>query len=253
MHRFFIDQKSILKDKIFIQTPDLIHQIKNVLRLKIGHQIIILDNFGFEYLVNLEKIDDQMIEGYILKKEKNKNEQKIKIILLQSLLKHDKFEQVLKFGTNLGLAGFIPIITQRSVVKAISQNRFRRYKKIIKESAEQSGRGLLPFLENLMTFEEALNFIYHKFINQKGGEQEEPVLKLIAWEEERKKKLSVFKNKIRKIKEVYLCVGPEGGLTKEEVLLAKKYGFLPFSLGRLILRAEIAGLVASSLIFFAGE
>ncbi|MFN3301853.1 MAG: RsmE family RNA methyltransferase [Patescibacteria group bacterium] len=238
LNRFFIEKNSISDKKVFIDDFQQVHQIKNVLRLKSGDQIVVLDNSGFEYLVSLEKIN-QTIEGYILKKERNKNEPKIKIILLQALLKHDKFEQVLKFSTNLGIFGFIPIITQRSISREVSQNKFSRWKRIIKESAEQSGRGILPFLENVMTFKEALNFL----------QQKEQVLKLIAWEEEKKIKLSYLKNKIKKAKEIYLCLGPEGGFSKNEVSLAKKFGFFPFSLGKLILRAEIAGLVASSLIF----
>ncbi len=235
-HRFFIDKNLINNQKVFISNPEQVHQIKNVLRAKIGDQIIVLDNSGFEYLVSLEKID-QIIQGYILKKEKNKNEPKIKIILVQSLLKHDKFEQVLKFGTSIGIFGFIPIITERSIVKEISQNKFIRWKKIIKESAEQSGRGILPDLGNLMDFKEVLNFLKNK-----------KVLKLIAWEKEKKIKFSHLKNKLKKAKEIYLLIGPEGGLTKEEVLLAKKFNFLSFSLGKLILPSEIAGPLASFLI-----
>lgn len=160
-YRFFIDKNSFLKDKVIIKDENLIHQIFHVLRLKIGDEIVVLDNTGFEYSVILEKID-KTIEGHIFKKEKNKNEPKIKIILLQSLLKHDKFEQVLKFGTSLGISNFIPIITEKSIVREINQNKFIRYQKIIKESAEQSHRGLLPKLENLITFKESLKILNKK-------------------------------------------------------------------------------------------
>jgi len=237
LNRFFIDKKSIFDDKVFIKDPEQVYQIQRVLRFKIGDQIILLDNSGSEYLVSLEKIDKE-IEGHIFQKQKNQNEPKVKITLLQALLKHDKFEQVLKFGTSLGLNGFIPIVTERSIVREVSKNKMVRYQKIIKEAAEQSGRGLLPKLKNLMTFKEALDF----FKNRNG-------LKLIAWEKEKKRKIPFFENKIKKAKKIYLLIGPEGGLTPQENSLAKKVGFLPFSLGKLILRAEIAGLVASSLIF----
>jgi len=237
LNRFFIEKKNLVGKNVFIEDKEQIHQIIKVLRLKIGNQIIVLDNSGFEYLVNLEKFNQQ-IEGYILKKRKNKNEPKIKIILCQSLLKHDKFEQVLKFGTSLGLTGFIPIVSERSIVKEISQNKLIRYQKIIKESAEQSGRGLLPKLENLMTFKDLLDFLKNK-----------NALKLLAWEEEKRTKLFNLQNKIREAKIIYLLIGPEGGFSETEAVLAEKNGFLPFSLGKLILRAEIAGVVASSIIF----
>lgn len=237
MYRFFVDKKSFIENKVIIKEENLIHQIKNVLRLKIGQQIVLLDNTGFEYLVNLEKIEKETIEGFVLKKEKNKNEPKVKVTLLQSLLKHNKFEQVLKFGTSIGVNSFIPIVTQRSIVRTISFNKLIRYKRIIKESAEESGRGILPKIEKLMFFKEI------NFFQKKDG------LKLIAWEKEKKRKISSLANKIKKAKEIYLIIGPEGGLTPEEVLWAKKNGFLSFSLGKLILRSEIAGLVALSLIF----
>ncbi len=237
LNHFFIEPKSISGNKVFISDQNQIHQIRKVLRFKIGDQIVVLDNSGYQYFAILEKITPEEIEAHIFKKEKNKNEPKLKITLCQSLLKHDKFEQVLKFGTSLGLASFIPIVTERSIVREISQNKLIRYQKIIKEAAEQSGRGVLPKIENLMTFKEAINFLKNK-----------KALKLIGWEEERKIKVSFLKNKVKKAKEIYICIGPEGGLTSEEVLLAKKNGFIPFSLGRLILRAEIAGIVTTALL-----
>lgn len=238
LNRFFIDRNSFDGNKIFISNPEQIHQIKNVLRFKIGDQIIVLDNTGFEYSVSLGKIDPREIEGQIIKKQKNKNEPKIEITLLQALLKHDKFEQVLKFGTSLGINCFRPIVTSRSVIREISQNKIIRWQKIIKEAAEQSGRGIIPTLENLLVFKEVMNSLANKNIP-----------KLIAWEQEKKTKLFSLKKRIKKAREIYLCLGPEGGFTLEEILLAQKSGFQPFSLGKLILRAEIAGVVASSLIF----
>jgi len=234
-YRFFIEPKNLQADRVKINDKDLIHQINKVLRLNTGDQIILLDNSGFEYLVNLEK-NGQEVEGKIIKKTKNENEPNKKIILCQSLLKNDHFEQVLKFGTNLGISKFIPIISQRSIIKEINSSRKQRFQSIIREAAEQSCRGILSelsapiFIENLR--EEIKN---------------QPGFKLIAWEEEKNKTIKDFQSQIRDSQNIYILIGPEGGFDQSELILAKEIGFESFSLGKLILRSEIAGLVASVL------
>jgi len=235
-YRFFISSDNFQGDKVLITDKNLIYQIAKVLRLKIGDQIILLDNSGFEYLVSLEKFSPQ-IEGHVLEKKKNQNEPGKKIILCQSLLKSDKFEQVLKFCTNLGVVSFVPFISENSIVKEINPHKLDRYQKIIEESAEQSGRAILPELSPLITFKELL-----KLLKKKEG------LKLIGWEQEKEKKLTDFWEQIEKTKTTHLLIGPEGGFSEEEVALAQQSGCLPFSLGKLILRSEIAGLVSSALI-----
>lgn len=235
-YRFFISSDNFQGDKVLITDKNLIYQIAKVLRLKIGDQIILLDNSGFEYLVSLEKFSPQ-IEGHVLEKKKNQNEPGKKIILCQSFLKSDKFEQVLKFCTNLGVVSFVPFISENSIVKEINPHKLDRYQKIIRESVEQSGRAILPELNPLITFKELL-----KLLKKKEG------LKLIGWEQEKEKKLTDFKEQIEKTKTIYLLIGPEGGFSEEEVALTQQIGCLPFSLGKLILRSEIAGLVSSALI-----
>lgn len=234
-YRFFIEPKNLQVDKAKIGDKDLIHQINKVLRLNTGDQITLLDNSGFEYLVSLEK-NDQEIEGKIIKKTKNENEPNKRIILCQSLLKNDHFEQVLKFGTNLGVSKFIPIISQRSIVKEISLSKKQRFESIIKESAEQSCRGILPELSMPILFKD----LKEEIKNQIG-------FKLIAWEEEKNKTIKDFQSQIRDNQNIYILIGPEGGFDQSELVLAKEIGFESFSLGKLILRSEIAGLVASVL------
>ncbi len=234
--RFFIDQKNFQGNRVIIFDKDLIHQIAKVLRLKIGDQIILLDNSGFEYLANLEKIEPK-IECFVVKKTKHENELARKLTLCQSFLKSDKFEQVLKFCTNLGVSGFVPFISENSVVKEMNPHKADRYQKIIRESAEQSGRALLPELNSLITFKELL-----ELLKKKEG------LKLIGWEQEKEKNLADFGEQIKRAKEIYILIGPEGGFSQAEIVLAKKAGCLSFSLGNLVLRSEIAGLVASTLV-----
>lgn len=236
-YRFFVPFEKFQGRRILITDQDLVYQISRVLRLKIGDEIILLDNSGFEYLASLEKIGLE-IEAFILEKRKNENEPEKKIILCQSLLKGNKFEQVLRFCTNIGVVKFIPFVSKYSVVKEISPHKLNRYFKIIKESAEQSGRGILPELKPVMDFGKLIDFL-----------KKEKKLKLIGWEKEKKNKIIDFQEKIKKAKEIYLLIGPEGGFEKEEIELAKKAGCLTFSLGKLILLSEIAGLVSAAFIF----
>jgi 16S rRNA (uracil1498-N3)-methyltransferase len=234
---FFLDQKSILNNEVIIKDREKIHQMRKVLRFKINDEIVVLDNSGYQYFVKLKEIKKDEIKGEIFKKEKNKNELEYKITLCQALLKHDKFEQVLKFGTSLGISQFFPLLTERAISRNVSFNKISRWQKIIKESAEQSGRGILPILRELKTFKEMIDFL-----------KEKDVLKIIAWEEEKKIKISSLRKKIKKDQEIYFFVGPEGGFSLKEIELAKKNGFITVSLGSLILRAEIAGVVGIAIL-----
>lgn len=236
-YRFFVSTGSFNGQKVLINDQDLVHQLSKVLRLKTGDQIILLDNSGFEYLVNLEKIADR-IEGWVMEKIKNTKEPDKKIILCQSLLKNDRFEQVLKFCTNLGISGFMPFISEKSISQEINPNKLERYQKIIQESAEQAGRGFLPKLEKLASFDELLKLL-----------KENKTLKLIGWEQEKEKKLLDFSQEIDQAEKIYLVIGPEGGLTEKEIKLTVEAGCFSYSLGPLVLRSEIAGLVSAAFIF----
>ncbi len=235
-HRFFVAPQMLLGRIARIEDPEIVKQISKVLRLQIGEEIILLDGDGFEYVVRLLKIGAHEVQGEILKRHINPNEPLLKINLFQALIKKDNFEWVLQKCTEVGVTSFVPLKCERTEKENINVERF---KKILREAAEQSGRALVPQLQETQDFSRALrravllqapNIILH------------PTGELIK---------DFCKHK--DLFEVNIFVGPEGGFTDVELdavreLRAGGRDVQIISLGSRILRAETAGLVAAAYL-----
>ncbi len=237
MHRFFIPKDWINQDSVTI-TGEPLHQIGYVLRLKPADHIIVLDNSGWEYEVEIARITKEQVTGKATSKKPGQGEPVIQITLYQALLKSDKFELVLQKGVELGVTAFVPFISERCVIRKASANKIERWRKIIQEAAEQSERLILPILRPLISFDEACRSV------------KQPAL--LLWEEEQRVSLkeTLQSPLFKKSTTLNLFIGPEGGFPESEVELAKQHGILIASLGHRILRAETAGLAAISAIFY---
>ena len=233
MHRFFVDPKCFSGNRIILPA-DTAHQIRNVLRLRVDAPILVLDNSGAEFEVVLRQVDRQQVVGEAVAKRPSPNEPTVHLTLYQALMKRDKFEWVLQKGTEIGVSEFVPIVTQRSLVQDIDikANKQARWHKILTEAAEQSRRGRIPELHPPQTLAQALeNHPAHPG--------------LIAWEEETSLTL---RGALVGASHISLFIGPEGGFAAEEVEAAQAAGIQSITLGKRILRAETAALVASALV-----
>ncbi len=241
LHRFFVPASWLQEEEVTITGP-LVHRLRNVLRVKPGTNIVLLDNSGWEHETEVTSVGSQRIEGRVLHKSLATAEPRTKITLYQALLKLDKFEWVLQKGTELGIVGFVPMISQRCIigsVEDISKTKTDRWWRILMEAAEQSRRGRLPTLRPAVLFPTACEEA------ARGG------LTLIPWEEERQRSLcSILRSARRPPFSINLFIGPEGGFTAEELDQAQRYGAIPITLGPRILRAETAGLVAGAAILY---
>jgi 16S rRNA (uracil1498-N3)-methyltransferase len=240
MHRFFIPPKSIHDNRVLLRGT-IVHQIRDVLRMRPGENIVLLDNSGWAHQTELVTIDRDTVRGRVVEKWKLETEPSARITLYQGLLKGQKFDWVLQKGTEIGIAAFAPILTARCIVGSlndVSDGRVERWERIVVEAAEQAGRARLPHLGAAMLFSHACE------IAGRGG------LSLIPWEEEHTRGLREALQPIPKAKEINLFIGPEGGFTEEEVAAAQEHGVLPVSLGPRILRAETAGLAAAAAILY---
>lgn len=246
MHRFFVPPTAIQGDRVTLTGP-VVHQLAHVLRLRPGERIIVLDDSGWEYTVELERLGRERAQGRLVGRAEAQTEPCARITLYQAVLKRERFEWVLEKGTELGIIGFVPIFCARSVVRdpeAVGK-KLPRWRAIIREAAEQSGRGRLPRLETPLSFAAAC-----QQAQAAGG------LSLLAWEGESTTSLKAAlraepaANIQHPTSNFQLFIGPEGGFTPEEVRLAEAHGIVPITLGRRILRAETAGLVAAVAILY---
>jgi len=243
IHRFFITPDQI-QNEIIILSGDQARQISGVLRLREGDQIYVLDNSGWRYEVKLLTADSVQVVGSIVTKQIESGEPTVNLTLYQSLLKQDKFEWILQKGTELGITSFVPIITQRSIVRqtSIRENKLARWQRIVTEASEQSGRGQIPVLSQPIPFKTALS------------RTSENDLALIPWENEKGKNItaslakSTTDPRVHSLSSLALFIGPEGGFTEEEIIDASSAGIIPVTLGPRILRAETAAIVATALI-----
>ncbi len=238
MHRLFLPADWIAEGTVVI-IGKLVHQLRNVLRLGVGDHITVLDNSGWEYEVKLQEVDSSKVKGRIIGKSLAVGEPRTKITLYQALLKGSNFEFVLQKCTEIGVAGFVPVICERCVAGEPNSKRLDRWQNIIREAAEQSRRGKLPVLHHVTSFHEACQ--------SAGG------ISLLPWEGEKVKSIGeVLKSysKTEKAPEINIFIGPEGGFSPEDVEFARGCGVVPVSLGRRILRAETAGLMAASITLY---
>ncbi|MBA7593526.1 Ribosomal RNA small subunit methyltransferase E [subsurface metagenome] len=239
MHRFFIPPQWIDHDRVVIKGKQ-VHQLRNVLRMAKGDRILVLDNSGWQYEVELRSVEREQVEGVVREKSLSLAEPRVKIVLYQALLKGEKFEFVLQKGTELGIASFVPMVSERCLVglEHVIARRLNRWQRIIAEAGEQSGRGKLPALGPVMPFEQACH-------SAQG-------FSLLAWEGEKALGLraALQGQEAKDIPSVNLFIGPEGGFSPAEGEFARGCGVVPITLGRRVLRAETAGLVATAAILY---
>jgi 16S rRNA (uracil1498-N3)-methyltransferase len=237
MQRFLVNRQCIDDESITI-TGDIVHQIRNVLRLQSGERIVVFDNEGLEYTVILDKVEKDQVKGTICHTRQTV-EPDIKITLYQALLKSDHFEFVLQKCTEIGVSVFMPIVCERCVVRKPSANKIQRWEKVIKEATEQSRRGKLPILKSPVSFHEACRSATGTSIIAGIGIDS---LKL----------RNILRQNIDadNCQSINIFIGPEGGFTAPEEEFARSCGIHKVTLGPRVLRAETAGLVAATAILY---
>ena len=243
MHRFFVAPELVRQPGAIIILPkELAHQFHDVLHLQAGEQIVLLDNSGDEIAASIADINKSAVTVQVLARRPGKSESPVRIILCQGLLKSARFEWILEKGTELGVSVFSPILCRRSMagLEDAGASKIQRWQRIITEAAEQSGHARLPALLPIRTLQAALNDI------PSGA------LALMPWEEDRTNTLrDALKSSAPST--VVIFIGPEGGLTVEEVEQARQHGAHIISLGPRILRAETAALAAVANVMYELE
>ena len=176
----------------------------------------------------------------LVEKRPAAGEPRTRITLFQGLLKGEKFDYVLQKGTEVGIAAFVPTLTERCVSDGASPAKLERWRKIVREAAEQSRRGILPLVHEPVGLQTAL---------QQMATQ---ALALVAWEDEQSQTLARLLQPLasQPPERVGWLIGPEGGLSQSEVALARAHQMQSVSLGSRILRAETAGPMAAALTLY---
>jgi 16S rRNA (uracil1498-N3)-methyltransferase len=223
LNRFVVEPADIAGD-VFPVPPLIAHQLSRVLRLRDGDEVILLDGTGSEARCRLTR-GATMLE--VLERGPSGGEPRHRLTVWQALLKGDGIERVVQQGTELGVATFRLITTDRVVAREISARRLERLRAIARESTEQSERGKVPSVEAPVPFERSLEpgavLLFERAgVAHPGLGQIDPPPSVI--------------------------IGPEGGFTPDEVAAAEHAGVRLAGLGPRILRAESVAIAATAVI-----
>lgn len=244
MQRFFVTPDQVGEDKIRIQGSDVNH-MKNVLRMRPGEEVMVSDGNNRQYRCRVEDYPEGEAVLAILEAGLVDTELPSRIYLFQGLPKQEKMELIVQKAVELGVCQVIPVQTRRCVVKLDAKKaakKVQRWQQIAESAAKQAGRGYIPVVSEVMTFQEALAF------------SEALDIRLIPYE------LADGMDGTRKIldgirpgQSVGIFIGPEGGFEKEEVGRAVEAGAMPITLGKRILRTETAGIAVLSILMYRLE
>lgn len=213
------------------------HHLGRVLRVAVGDVVQAVDHRGTLLSVRLTAIAARRAEGLIVGRAPLATESPLDLTLAQGVPKGDKMDGIVRMATELGVTRVIPLLTARTVVRldpARWTGRLGRWQRIAKEAAQQSGRAAVPEIAT------------PRDVSSWGREAATPGLLLCLWEEERTgldKRLPAGR-----CPRVTVVVGPEGGLTRDEVRGLADAGAIVASLGPRLLRTETAGAVAVALL-----
>jgi 16S rRNA (uracil1498-N3)-methyltransferase len=230
-HRFWIDASQLQAGEV-VFTAVQTHQLRDVLRLGAGDRVQVFDGVTpWDVLVELS----QAGRGNVVGEVPQAPEPHTRVVAYPSLLPRDKFESVLQKLTEVGAAAIAPVLSQRSLVRqAPDAGRYPRWSAIVREAAEQCGRGVVPRLLPVVRLEAALTAA-------EGT-------RILAYERERQRHLSQVLS--ARPERVAVFVGPEGGYTSDEAEYARAAGVVSVSLGPRLLRAETASPLLTALVLY---
>lgn len=224
------EKKNISDTKIIIDNKLDCGHIQNVYRLQINDEVRVIDG-EFEYLTKILSISKKEIVLEIIKKIEDNYSLDVNINMAIGILKNDKMNLVIQKLTEIGVNKIIPLKTKRVVVK-INEKK-EKWETVVREALKQCRGVKFPKVSEIKKICEIDYERYDKIIfAYENSENSKPIFELIN----------------KKDKNILCVIGPEGGITKEEVNFLKEKNAFEVSLGARILRAETASIVVAGII-----
>lgn len=231
MSQYFAD----IKETEFFLMDAEAHHASAVARHQEGDEILVFDGTGRQYTARIDRIQKKFVRGTLLKPRVVRRPP-LELELCFSPNSRTGLEDVLDKCTQLGVAAFRPVLTERGEYDVLKKwdGKNDRWRQIMISACKQCDTPFIPAILPPVKFPQALA-------------QEVP--SLIAYEAEETHTLSWGLEKLGSPKRLRVFVGPAGGWTDEEIVIAAQYNVLPVTLGVNILRAETACIaVAAKLL-----
>lgn len=230
LHRFIGDWQ-LAHGNVRLDDKELTRQMRTVLKLESGETVVLGDGSGREAHCKILSYEKDAVVVHCMSIGQNANEPQATVKLYSAVLKNEHFEDASAMVAQVGVREIIPVITERTVKLNLRVDRVQR---IVRESAELAGRGVVPVVREPISLDEAFSNAASNdanlFLDPSGKE---------------------FETLGKGNRTVGLFIGPEGGWHEQEVARARDYGMRIVGLGPLVLRAETASVVAAYLTLHA--
>jgi 16S rRNA (uracil1498-N3)-methyltransferase len=237
MRYFFVDPTQLAGARAVLEGSEASH-LRNVIRLKRGDEVGLVDGIGFEYRAVIDRIVTGRVELEITARKMSAGKPLLPLTVAQAFLKEKKMDLVVRQLSELGVTRFVPFVCERVVARPeILRGSFRRerWHKIAVESLKQCRRGDVMSIEEVHRFDELL---------ARGREH---ALALLFWENATAP-MPVAAAGRPKPASVLAVLGPEGGFSEAEAQAAQAAGFHSVRLGPRILKAETAAVAACAIV-----
>ena len=239
MQRFLVAANLLAGESVTLEGAAA-RQISLVLRMAPGEHITLIDGQDSEAECVLVVVAQRQVTVRVLNRTRSIAEPALRIHLFPALLRATRFELALQKATELGVAAITPVLAQRSVARPAGDVVPERWKSIVREAVEQSGRGRLPALQAPIAFESAC------------AEARQADLALCCSAHGGVELRTLFAQGIPRT--LAVIIGPEGGLTPTELIEAAQAGLQAVTLGPRILRAETATMaICAAALCLAGD
>lgn len=239
MTRFFVAPDQMQTTFLVLTGENAVHA--KVLRIKQGEQVLVCDGQGSECICTVSDVSPGQISLVVDSRQICATEASVKVSVYMAFPKSDKLEHVIQKATELGAYEIVAFPSIRCVSKPDEKSlkkKLERWQKIAASAAEQSGRGRIPAVSVVSSYQEAL---------KRAAQADKAIL---FYENERATTLRMALEE-DSFQTISLLTGPEGGLEASEVEMARTAGFKICTLGRRILRCETAPLCALSAVMYA--
>ena len=228
--RLFVPHSVAAGDDVSLDTARA-HYVHRVLRLSVGDRLTVFDDGDFDYPATIISADKRQVTLTIGEGKANQNESPLAVRLLQGIARGDRMDFVVQKATELGVREIVPVLTDFSVVRlsaARAERRRQHWQNIARSACEQCGRSRVPAIA-----------------------EPTDLLPFLQIESDATTRLMFSPVDAPRLAELSpghapldILIGPEGGLSKNEVELAQAVGFRAVSLGPRTLRTETAAIAA---------
>ena len=230
--QYFVKPENVDNGHFFLVDEENRHAIQ-VRRSKPGDTIVAVDGDGNRYVGTLEKIEKKRCQITIITSDKGYLEPRLKLVLVQALLKGNHFDLIVEKATELGVSRIIPVQTSRTIT--LNSGKIERWQNKAITAMKQCARSICPTIDPVQSYRNVVESVSNGFIAHEAvtlGDQK------------------VFE-KLKQDSATTLFIGPEGGFSDQEVQLAHENGIIPFRMGSRRLRSETAAIAACVKLFSA--